>query len=75
MVELIGPKGLEFAKYSIEYHYLRNYLYVKRVWGEDRARESIPAYVLDVVRRYDGDGAIQARLDKGVPPSQRVRKG
>lgn len=26
----IGPKGLEFAKYSIDYHYVRNWLYVNR---------------------------------------------
>lgn len=29
-LNLIGPKGLEFAKYSIDYHYIRNWLYVHR---------------------------------------------
>jgi 7-hydroxymethyl chlorophyll a reductase len=34
-LNLIGPKGLEFAKYSIDYHYIRNWLYVHR-WGARR---------------------------------------
>jgi hypothetical protein len=29
-LNLIGPKGLEFARYSIDYHYIRNWLYVHR---------------------------------------------
>ena len=32
----IGPKGLEFAKYSLDYHTIRNYLHVYRVWGKER---------------------------------------
>jgi hypothetical protein len=32
ILNLVGPKGLEFAKYSIDYHYIRNWLYVNR-WG------------------------------------------
>lgn len=32
----IGPKGLEFARYSLDYHTIRNYLYVNRVWGKQR---------------------------------------
>jgi 7-hydroxymethyl chlorophyll a reductase len=34
ILNLVGPKGLEFAKYSIDYHYIRNWLYVNR-WGSD----------------------------------------
>lgn len=30
LLNLVGPKGLEFAKYSIDYHYIRNWLYVNR---------------------------------------------
>jgi hypothetical protein len=30
ILNLVGPKGLEFAKYSIDYHYIRNWLYVNR---------------------------------------------
>jgi hypothetical protein len=32
----IGPKGLEFGRYSLDYHTIRNYLYVKRAWGSTR---------------------------------------
>lgn len=32
----IGPKGLEFARYSLDYHTIRNYLYVNRAWGKER---------------------------------------
>jgi len=32
----IGPKGLEFARYSLDYHTIRNYLYVNRQWGKQR---------------------------------------
>jgi len=67
VVEFVGPKGLEFAKYSIEYHYLRNYLYVNRVWGEERAGEHVPGYVRRVVDRYDKDGTVAKLLEKGRP--------
>lgn len=32
----IGPKGLEFARYSLDYHTIRNYLYTNRSWGKER---------------------------------------
>jgi hypothetical protein len=32
----VGPKGLEFARYSLDYHTIRNYLYTNRTWGKDR---------------------------------------
>lgn len=32
----IGPKGLEFARYSLDYHTIRNYLYTNRAWGKQR---------------------------------------
>lgn len=32
----IGPKGLEFARYSLDYHTIRNYLHVNRNWGKQR---------------------------------------
>eukprot|EP00252_Welwitschia_mirabilis_P020168 TRINITY_DN4884_c0_g1_i2.p1 TRINITY_DN4884_c0_g1~~TRINITY_DN4884_c0_g1_i2.p1 ORF type:complete len:432 (-),score=60.93 TRINITY_DN4884_c0_g1_i2:415-1710(-) len=36
ILNLIGPKGLEFGRYSLDYHTIRNYLYVCRNWGEKR---------------------------------------
>jgi len=32
----VGPKGIEFARYSLDYHTIRNYLYVNRLWGKER---------------------------------------
>jgi hypothetical protein len=40
----IGPKGIEFAKYSIDYHYIRNFLYVNRHMGPARAARHIPGF-------------------------------
>ncbi|XP_026662313.1 7-hydroxymethyl chlorophyll a reductase, chloroplastic isoform X2 [Phoenix dactylifera] len=34
LLNLVGPKGLEFARYSLDYHTIRNYLYVNRQWGK-----------------------------------------
>jgi 7-hydroxymethyl chlorophyll a reductase len=47
----LGPQGLEFAKYSIDYHTLRNYLYVKRHWGQ-KADQHIPGYAKAIVAEY-----------------------
>lgn len=48
----IGPKGIGFARYSIDYHILRNYLHVLDEWGEYRAEEAMPQYAKDIVSRY-----------------------
>lgn len=48
----IGPKGLHFAKYSIDYHLLRNYLYVLSVWGPERAEICVPKYAKAIVDTY-----------------------
>ena len=48
----VGPKGVSFARYSIDYHILRNYLFVLKQWGYERARTSIPQYSLDIVDHY-----------------------
>lgn len=39
----IGPKGLEFARYSLDYHTIRNYLYTNRSWGKQRYLRMIKA--------------------------------
>ncbi|GLI70429.1 hypothetical protein VaNZ11_015337 [Volvox africanus] len=62
LLNLIGPKGLEFGKYSIDYHYIRNYLYVNRNWGAKRAERHIPSFAKEIVRQYDKDGAVTKRL-------------
>ncbi|KAG2498592.1 hypothetical protein HYH03_003343 [Edaphochlamys debaryana] len=68
----VGPKGIEFGKYSIDYHYIRNYLYVMRKWGPERAAQHIPSYAKAIVQQYDKDGAVTKRLQmepgkSGVP--------
>ena len=57
-----GPKGKEFGMYSLDYHTIRNWIYVNRVWGKERAIEHVPEYAKRVVREYDADGAVSARL-------------
>ena len=45
LLEKIGPKGKEFGMYSLDYHTIRNYLYVKRTFGEERAMQLfVPDY-------------------------------
>ncbi|KAG5588322.1 hypothetical protein H5410_048756 [Solanum commersonii] len=36
LLNIVGPKGLEFARYSLDYHTIRNYLHVVRKWGKER---------------------------------------
>jgi coenzyme F420-reducing hydrogenase beta subunit len=52
IVTFIAPKGLNFAKYSIDYHLLRNYLYLVHMWGEHRALEMMPSFAKNVVDEY-----------------------
>jgi len=46
------PKGLEFARYSIDYHYLRNQLYVEEALGIQRALQHVPRYAMAIQSRY-----------------------
>lgn len=48
----VGPKGVSFARYSLDYHLLRNYLHLIDVWGEDRARAMLPKYGAAIVDKY-----------------------
>lgn len=48
----VGPKGVNFAKYSIDYHVLRNYLHVLKNWGARRAHRTMPQYARDIVDDY-----------------------
>lgn len=62
LLNLVGPKGLEFAKYSIDYHYIRNYLYVSRNWAPGRAAAHIPKFAQRIMEQYNKDGAVTKRL-------------
>ncbi|KAK4406030.1 7-hydroxymethyl chlorophyll a reductase, chloroplastic [Sesamum angolense] len=57
----IGPKGLEFARYSLDYHTIRNYLHVNRAWGKQRADRHIPSYAKKLVFMYQ-NGEIDQML-------------
>ncbi|RMZ55180.1 hypothetical protein APUTEX25_005458, partial [Auxenochlorella protothecoides] len=61
----VGPRGMEFARYSLDYHVIRqglkNYLHVVRTWGKERAARHVPAYAKQIVADYDAKGAISAR--------------
>jgi len=51
VIEKIGPKGLEYARFSIDSHFTRNYLYVKRNYPEKLA-EHVPEYAQRIVDQY-----------------------
>lgn len=60
-MQKVGPKGLEFGRYSIEYHVLRNYIYVMRNMGKERADRHMPPSAKRIVAAYDSDGDISKR--------------
>ena len=62
----LGPKGLEFGRYSIDYHYIRNFIYVNRHMGPARAQRHTPEFAKRLVAMYNGKGEIDAR--SGSPP-------
>ncbi|XP_039134768.1 7-hydroxymethyl chlorophyll a reductase, chloroplastic [Dioscorea cayenensis subsp. rotundata] len=64
ILNLIGPKGLEFARYSLDYHTIRNYLYVMRKWGKTRADRHIPSYAKKIVESYNESGVVDQMLSQ-----------
>lgn len=62
----IGPKGINFARYSIDYHILRNYLHVLDVWGEERANGALPQYAKDIVQEYLETDKVIADLSEQI---------
>ncbi|NJM69472.1 MAG: hypothetical protein HC862_04190 [Scytonema sp. RU_4_4] len=51
VIEKIGPKGLEYARFSIDSHFTRNYLYVKRNHPE-KLEEHVPEFAKRIVGQY-----------------------
>lgn len=51
VIEKIGPQGLEYARFSIDSHFTRNYLYVKRNYPEKLA-DHVPDYAKKIVSQY-----------------------
>jgi 3,8-divinyl protochlorophyllide a 8-vinyl-reductase (ferredoxin) len=51
VIEKIGPKGLEYARFSIDSHFTRNYLYTKRNHPE-KLEAHVPEYAKRIVGQY-----------------------
>ncbi len=51
VIEKIGPKGLEYARFSIDSHFTRNYLYVKRHHPE-KLQAHVPEFAKRIVGQY-----------------------
>jgi 3,8-divinyl protochlorophyllide a 8-vinyl-reductase (ferredoxin) len=51
VIDKIGPKGLEYARFSIDSHFTRNYLYVKRNYPE-KLEQHVPDYAKKIVAQY-----------------------
>lgn len=51
LIEKIGPKGLEYARFSIDSHFTRNYLYVKRNYPE-KLEAHVPEFAKRIVGQY-----------------------
>lgn len=62
ILEKLGPKGLEFGRYSLDYHTIRNYLHVQRNFPSGLKKRHLPEYAKEIVKQYDQDGSITERL-------------
>ncbi|MBF2065008.1 MAG: Coenzyme F420 hydrogenase/dehydrogenase, beta subunit C-terminal domain [Calothrix sp. C42_A2020_038] len=51
VIDKIGPKGLEYARFSIDSHFTRNYLYVKRNYPE-KLEAHVPEFAKRIVGQY-----------------------
>ncbi len=51
VIEKIGPKGLEYARFSIDSHFTRNYLYTKRNYPE-KLDKHVPEFAKRIVEQY-----------------------
>ncbi len=51
VIEKIGPKGLEYARFSIDSHFTRNYLYFKRNHPQ-KLDAHVPEYATKIVGQY-----------------------
>ena len=51
VIEQIGPKGLEYARFSIDSHFTRNYLYLQRNYPQ-KLEKHVPEYAKRIVRQY-----------------------
>ena len=60
------PKRLEFGRFSIDYHYLRNLLYVEAEMRPSQAARHVPEYARALMARYDGEMAALREAARAV---------
>ena len=51
VIERIGPQGLEYARFSIDSHFTRNYLHLKRNYPQ-KLEQHVPEYAKKIVSQY-----------------------
>jgi 3,8-divinyl protochlorophyllide a 8-vinyl-reductase (ferredoxin) len=51
VIDKVGPKGLEYARFSIDSHFTRNYLHVKRNYPQ-KLEQHVPDYAKKIVAQY-----------------------
>lgn len=51
VIDRVGPRGLEYARFSIDSHFTRNYLYVRRNYPGKLDRH-VPRYAKKIIDRY-----------------------
>jgi len=61
------PTGMEFARYSIDYHFLRNRLFVEKRMGSRRAARHVPSYAEALMEPY-------AAEMEGITDAKKVAK-
>ena len=62
----IGPKGINFARYSIDYHILRNYLHVLDSWGKERSMICLPEYARQIINGYLENDLVMKQLADAI---------
>jgi coenzyme F420-reducing hydrogenase beta subunit len=66
LTEWIAPTDVSFARYSIDYHLVRNYLHMVYTWGTVRATQSIPQSAMRIVSHYRSNYPAIRRLVEQV---------
>lgn len=51
VIDKIGPKGLEYARFSIDSHFTRNYLFTKRNYP-NKLDQHVPEFAKKIVSQY-----------------------
>lgn len=66
LLQAVGPKGVSFARYSIDYHILRNYLHVLAEWGPAGVESRVPDYAIRIVEEYKSNDDKFASIESDV---------